>query len=149
MRSYQVQQYMQLQRSGHITARNIIGHDDLKPSNYVFNNNSNDDLVLTSVIDYERAMPSTPEQELRRTPQHGDEVLHAAIDEHARLTGIVLDENIIRFWDRVHFVNFASNYALRSSPGDSRQVLSTELQRVYPSNDWREVTGEISYAYSK
>lgn len=77
--------------------------------------------------------------------QMGDDVLHAAIEEYAHLTGIVLDEEIIRFWDRVHFVNYASGSAMRSFPDDSREILTRELKRVYPDHDWREVSGEITY----
>lgn len=142
-------EYANLIKAGLITKRDMVGHNDLKPSNLIFGHDQNGNLELTGVIDFGGAVATTAEQELRRTVLLGDTVLYAAIEEYKQLTGITLNESVIRFWAKVHFADFAFNVAKGNASRDNIPFLLNRLIRLFPGFDGRELTGEIKYHYSK
>jgi len=142
-------EYLSLKKEGKIKDRYIVGHNDLKPSNWVFGYDERGNFDLLSVVDFGEALLTTPEQEFRRLPLLGDTVLYSAIKEYRRLTGITLDENVIRFWSKVHFIDFANNIALGKGSRKQLPFLLTQLRRLYPDFDPRELTGEITYQHGK
>lgn len=136
------QEYLGLKRDRRIKKRDIVGHNDLRPANWTFKNDAKGNFELAGVIDFGETIATTVEQEFRRTPRLGDTVLISAIEEYKRITGVEPDIELVRFWDKVHVVNFAVNSALKGFPGTTRQNLSSQLLRLYPENNWMEITEE-------
>lgn len=130
-------------QQGLIKERNIIGQNGLKGSNLIFDYDG-DNLGLKRVIDCGGAIETTAEQELRRVPLMGDRVLQSAIEEYRRLTGITLDEEVIRFWDKVHFVDFADNIVRGASGLRHLPFVVPQIKRLYPYVDIDKLTREMT-----
>lgn len=77
--------------------RNYAIHDDLHPSNLLF-----EGPVLQGVVDFGDANAGSIEEELRWLYSMGDIVLHAAIDHYQQLAGVTVAYDHVKQWAIMH-----------------------------------------------
>ncbi len=139
-------EYRRLRIQG-LLQNTIIGHEDLRPANWVFDESDPQYRRLKGIIDFGNTQPSTPEREMRHLVYVGRTAVKAAVQEYQALTGTQPSEHLIWFWARVQ----TTILAIYGGPlNNFRYVRATELRKrletVWPNFSWGEITNDYSYA---
>lgn len=131
-------QYSTLRKHGYDSGT-ITGHEDLKPSNWVFDVTRHG-TNIAGILDFELTMQSCPEHEFRNLRWLGQAVLDAALVAYEQETGDSVDSELVLMWERIQIGIAAANWAMRQFKGQVRSVVRQRLEFAWPDADWSEVT---------